>query len=162
MTVPTDSTTGGDLRQLLADVVRELPGPLRRVRVDLEGGSVEVEWAAPRQDVRVAGQLGPPAPAEAGTGSQAPGPSEAARTSAHVVRAPMVGTFHVAPEPGAPPYVAVGDAVVPSQTVAVMEAMKLMNPIQAEVAGTVVEVLVADGISVEYDQPLLVISPADG
>jgi acetyl-CoA carboxylase biotin carboxyl carrier protein len=79
-----------------------------------------------------------------------------------VVRAPLVGTFYVAPHPGAAPFVAVGDAVAAGQPLAIIEAMKLMNRIDAEAAGTVREILVADGAPVEFDQPLIRLARVDG
>ncbi|WP_343044371.1 acetyl-CoA carboxylase biotin carboxyl carrier protein, partial [Micromonospora maritima] len=80
----------------------------------------------------------------------------------HVVRAPTVGVFYRAPEPGAKPFVAEGDIVQPGQQVGIVEAMKLMIPVHADAHGTVVEVLRADGAPVEYDEPLLALSPLDG
>jgi acetyl-CoA carboxylase biotin carboxyl carrier protein len=71
-----------------------------------------------------------------------------------------VGTFYHAAEPGADPYVSVGDEVEPGQVVGIVEAMKLMNPIAAEVPGTVVEVLVGNAQPVEFGQPLLALAPA--
>ncbi|TQS23355.1 acetyl-CoA carboxylase biotin carboxyl carrier protein [Microbispora hainanensis] len=76
------------------------------------------------------------------------------------IRAPLVGTFYRAAEPGAAPFVSVGDIVEAGQQVAIVESMKLMNPIETETAGQVVEILVQDGAPVEYDQPLMVISPS--
>ncbi len=70
------------------------------------------------------------------------------------VKSPMVGTFYAAPEPGAEPYVKVGSRVAPGQTVCIIEAMKIMNEIQAETKGTIVEVLVENGQPVEYGQRL--------
>ena len=77
-----------------------------------------------------------------------------------VVRAPIVGTFYRAPEPGARPFVAVGDLVRPGQPVAIVEAMKLMNEVIADRAGRVAAILVEDGQPVEYDQPLVELDPA--
>ncbi|WP_423368591.1 acetyl-CoA carboxylase biotin carboxyl carrier protein [Burkholderia sp. LMG 32019] len=76
------------------------------------------------------------------------------------VRAPMVGTFYCAPEPGAKPFVSVGDAVAAHDTVCIIEVMKLMNALSAEAGGVVREILVSDGDTVEYGQPLIVIEPA--
>lgn len=75
------------------------------------------------------------------------------------VRAPMVGTFYRAPAPEEPPFVDVGDRVQVGQTLCILEAMKLMNEIEADVAGEVVEVLVENGTPVEFDQPLLRLKP---
>src|SRR5918911_873202 len=68
------------------------------------------------------------------------------------IRSPMVGTFYKAPEPGAEPYIKVGNRVTPGQTVCIIEAMKIMNEIEAEVAGTVREILVEDSQPVEFGQ----------
>jgi acetyl-CoA carboxylase biotin carboxyl carrier protein len=78
---------------------------------------------------------------------------------AHVVRAPMVGTFYRAPAPGAAPFVAPGQAVEPDTTVCIIEVMKLMNSIEAGVAGVVKEILVENGAGVEYGTPLVAIEP---
>jgi len=75
------------------------------------------------------------------------------------VHAPMVGTFYRAPAPEEPPFVEVGDKVQVGQTLCILEAMKLMNEIEAEVSGEVVEVLVENGTPVEFDQPLLRLKP---
>jgi acetyl-CoA carboxylase biotin carboxyl carrier protein len=75
------------------------------------------------------------------------------------IRSPMVGTFYKAPEPGADAYVKVGNRVSPGQTVCIIEAMKIMNEIEAEIAGTVREVLVEDGQPVEFGQVLFRVDP---
>ncbi|MCY4331252.1 MAG: acetyl-CoA carboxylase biotin carboxyl carrier protein [Cyanobacteria bacterium MAG CAR1_bin_15] len=75
------------------------------------------------------------------------------------VHAPMVGTFYRAPAPEEPPFVEVGDKVQVGQALCILEAMKLMNEIEAEVSGEVVEVLVENGTPVEFDQPLLRLKP---
>lgn len=75
------------------------------------------------------------------------------------VLSPMVGTFYRSPSPDDPPYVEVGDRIRVGQTVCIIEAMKLMNEIEAEVSGEVVEVLVENGKPVEYGQPLMRIKP---
>lgn len=77
-----------------------------------------------------------------------------------VVRSPVVGTFWIRPAPGEPPFVRVGDRVQPGQVLGVVEAMKVMNEIRAEVEGTVEEVLVEEGEPVEYGQPLFRLRPA--
>lgn len=70
------------------------------------------------------------------------------------IRSPMVGTFYRAPAPGADPYVEVGDHITPGQTLCIIEAMKLMNEIEAEIGGTILEILVENAQPVEYNQPL--------
>ena len=77
------------------------------------------------------------------------------------VRAPMVGTFYCAPEPGAKPFVGVGDTIAAHETVCIIEVMKLMNALSAESGGVVRDILVSDGDTVEYGQPLIVIEPAN-
>ena len=76
-----------------------------------------------------------------------------------VIRSPMVGTFYRAPAPGAPPFVDVGQAVKPDTVVGIIEVMKLMNSITADVHGTVVQILVGDTAQVEAGQPIIVITP---
>lgn len=76
-----------------------------------------------------------------------------------VIKAPMVGTFYSASEPGAQPFVKIGAKVHANDTVCIIEVMKLMNALAAETSGEVVDVLVADGETVEYGQPLVVIKP---
>jgi acetyl-CoA carboxylase biotin carboxyl carrier protein len=74
------------------------------------------------------------------------------------LRSPMVGTAFLSPEPGARPFVSVGDKVKPGDTLLIVEAMKVMNPIAATAGGTVKKILIEDGQPVEYDQPLVVIA----
>ncbi len=82
-------------------------------------------------------------------------------TSSYVeFKAPMVGTFYQASNPGAPPFVQVGDRIQQGQKLCVIEAMKLFNEIEADIAGTIVKVLVDDASPVEYDQPLFLVHPA--
>jgi acetyl-CoA carboxylase biotin carboxyl carrier protein len=89
-------------------------------------------------------------------------PAEAASTTKDLpagttVRSPMVGTFYSSPNPDSPPFVKVGQQVKVGETLGIIEAMKMFNQIEAEIAGTVVAVLVQTGHPVEYDEPLFVI-----
>ena len=94
-------------------------------------------------------------PAASASASQAPAaPPEAA---GNAVKSPMVGTAFLSPEPGAKPFVSVGDAVKPGDTLLIIEAMKVMNPITAPSGGVVSQIMVSDGQPVEFDQPLVVI-----
>jgi acetyl-CoA carboxylase biotin carboxyl carrier protein len=95
----------------------------------------------------------PPPAAEAS--SEPPAAVAAADLNVHNVQAPMLGTYYRAPKPGEPAYVAVGDVVEKDTIVGIIEVMKLMNAVRAEVSGTVAEILVADGAFVEYGEILL-------
>ena len=81
----------------------------------------------------------------------------AARPAGDTVKSPMVGTAYLTPEPDAPNFVKVGDSVKAGQTLLIVEAMKVMNPITAPTAGTVQAILIENGQPVEYDQPLIVV-----
>ena len=90
-----------------------------------------------------------------------PAAAMAADPAFQAVCSPMLGTFHRAPKPGAPPYVTVGSAVDEDTIVGIIEVMKLMNTIRAQVRGTVAEILAADGALVEYGEMLLRVRKAD-
>ncbi len=77
-----------------------------------------------------------------------------------IVKSPIVGTFYSAPEPGAKPYVSIGDTVQKGQILCIIEAMKLMNEIQAEISGEVVKVYVENGHAVQYSERLFAIKPS--
>jgi acetyl-CoA carboxylase biotin carboxyl carrier protein len=96
-------------------------------------------------------------PAEADRGAPARAP--VAAPPLKEIRSPMVGTFYKAPEPGAESYVRVGSRVTPGQTVCIIEAMKIMNEIEAEITGTVREISVEDGQPVEFGQVLFRVDP---
>jgi acetyl-CoA carboxylase biotin carboxyl carrier protein len=87
--------------------------------------------------------------------------ARAAAPAAHLkeIRSPMVGTFYMAPEPGAEPYIKVGNRVTPGQTVCIIEAMKIMNEIEAEISGVVREISVEDAQPVEFGQVLFRVDP---
>lgn len=100
--------------------------------------------------------LPPLMPPPANAASSAPNESAAA-SAANAVKSPMVGTVYLQPEPGAAPFVAKGGTVKPGDTLLIIEAMKVMNPIKAEKGGRIADVLVSDGQPVEFGQPLVVI-----
>ncbi len=89
----------------------------------------------------------------------APEPAEAAE-DLHIVKSPIVGTFYECPSPGSPPFVKVGDTLDVGQVLCIVEAMKLMNEIECDVAGELVKKLVANGQPIEYGQDLFVVRPA--
>lgn len=104
-----------------------------------------------------------PAPdSEAAKPAEEPAPPEEteAEGTYHRVESPMVGTFYRAPSPEAPPFVEVDDTIRPGQTLCILEAMKLMNELQAEVGGTVRKILVENGEPVEYGQVLFEVEPS--
>jgi acetyl-CoA carboxylase biotin carboxyl carrier protein len=102
----------------------------------------------------------PAQPAQSTPSAAEPAPAEPAADDTVEVTAPIVGTFYASPAPDAPAYVKVGDRVESGTVLCIIEAMKLMNEIEAEVAGTVAEVLVRNEEPVEYGQPLFRIEPA--
>jgi acetyl-CoA carboxylase biotin carboxyl carrier protein len=103
----------------------------------------------------------PTPPATPATPTQAPAATVAADPDLLDVRSPMLGTFYRAPKPGAPPYVTVGAAVEEGTIVCIIEVMKLMNTVRAEVRGTVADIPVADGALVEYGEILLRVRKSD-
>jgi len=143
------------------DLVRRL------ARLLDETGLSEIEFAEGQKRIRVTRASAPAAAVHAAVAAApAPAAPQAAQDAAApaapgkhpgALTSPMVGTAYVSPEPGAPPFVRVGDAVKPGQTVMIVEAMKVMNPIKAQKAGTVTQVLVEDAQPVEFGEVLMVI-----
>jgi acetyl-CoA carboxylase biotin carboxyl carrier protein len=98
-----------------------------------------------------------PVPAAAPGAAAAAAPAAAQPEEGKVVRSPMVGTFYRAASPGAKPFVELGDAVKEGTPVCIIEAMKIMNEIESDVAGTIAKVLCENGQAVEYGQPLFIL-----
>ena len=101
----------------------------------------------------------PPAPASAAPVPAGATPEEPAAidTNLHTICAPMVGTFYVSPSPDAEAFVSAGDSVAVGRTLCIIEAMKIMNEIECDVSGELVEVLVENGDPVEYNQPIMTV-----
>ena len=99
----------------------------------------------------------PPASAPEAKAAAAPAAEPAAGQEGHVVKAPMVGTFYRSPSPDAKPFVEVGQSVKEGDTICIIEAMKLMNEIEADASGVVKAILVENGQPVEYGQPLFIL-----
>ena len=122
-------------------------------------GFAVTQSAAPQTQVHVeparAPAAGAPAQAAAAHAPAVPGGKEL--PAGHVLRSPMVGTFYASPNPDSPAFVKVGQAVKAGETLAIIEAMKMFNQIEADVAGTIVAVLASNGQPVEFDEPLFVI-----
>ena len=100
----------------------------------------------------------PQAPAPAAEAAPADAPAAPAAINGHAVKSPMVGTFYRSPSPSASAFIEVGQKVNAGDVICIVEAMKMMNQIEADKAGTVTEILVENGQPVEFDQPLVVIS----
>ena len=157
-----------DLRKIkkLIDLLEES----NLAEIEIKEGEESVRLArVPKGSVTMAAPAhyaAPPAPAapmpmhsptESATGGSAK-PAGSALPEGHVVRAPMVGTFYASSSPDKPAFVSVGQAVKAGDTLAIIEAMKMFNPIEADVSGTVVAILGENGHPVEFDQPLFVIN----
>jgi len=144
---------------------------IRKVKKLIEllesSGIAEIEISEGEESVRISryAQPGPPlaqsfvtgpavsaAPAAATPAEAAPKPS-----SGHEITAPMVGTFYASPSPGAKPFVEIGSTVAVGETLCIIEAMKMMNQIEADVGGKIVSILAENGDPVEFGQPLFVI-----
>jgi acetyl-CoA carboxylase biotin carboxyl carrier protein len=123
-------------------------------------GLGEIEYAEGERRIRVARPAVAPVAQAVAPMAPAAGPTAAAEgeAPANAITAPMVGTVYASPEPGAPPFVRVGDQVKDGQTLLIIEAMKVMNQIRSPRAGTVTQIFVRDGSPVEYGEPLLVVA----
>ncbi|MFE0502492.1 acetyl-CoA carboxylase biotin carboxyl carrier protein [Lysobacter soli] len=154
-----------DLRKIkkLIDLLEES----NLAEIEIKEGEESVRLARTPKGIQVAAapiMQAAPAPAPV---MPMHGPTEAASGGApkpaadlppgHIVRAPMVGTFYGSPSPDKPAFVTVGQAVKAGDTLGIIEAMKMFNPIEADVAGTVLKVMVENGQPIEFDQPLFVI-----
>ncbi|MGY1708608.1 acetyl-CoA carboxylase biotin carboxyl carrier protein [Geodermatophilus sp. SYSU D00758] len=148
--------TTRSLGREVVELARTLPGDLRRLTVRSGACEVEVEWAGA---VAAPAAAAPAAAAVAAPAAEEPEVAADAAPGTVTVRAPLVGTFYEAPSPGAEPFVRVGDEVEAGQTLGIVEAMKLMNPIVCDAPGVVAELCVGNGESVEYDQPLVRLTP---
>ena len=136
------------------------------VKVRIKRGSEPVASAATPDARFFAVHSAPPSP---GLGAAAGATSPAATAPAaqppapeeglHIVRSPIVGTFYESPSPGSPPFVKPGDVVEAGQILCIVEAMKLMNEIESDVAGEIVKKLVANNAPIEYGQELFAIRP---
>lgn len=171
MTDQTDGQQGAEgAMQVDVELVRQLAGILdatQLTEIEVEDGDRRIRVARKAAAVNAAPAVhyaqpspAPLAPAMPAT-TAAPAPAEvgapATANHANAVRSPMVGTVFLAAEPGAKPFAGVGSKVAAGDTLLIVEAMKVMNPITAPAAGTVTAVLVENGQPVEFDQPLIVV-----
>ena len=153
-------TVDTDLIRQLAELLNasnlseiEVQDGARRIVVKRKLAQAAVYSAAPQAAAQPAAQPAPPP-----TAAQTLATEElAAANHPGAVKSPMVGTVYLSGEPGAKPFVAPGQSVRDGETLLIIEAMKVMNPITAPRAGTVTQILVQDAQPVEYDQPLVII-----
>ena len=146
-------------------LVRELAELLNETgltEIEVEDNDRKIRVARGGVAMAAAPALAPaaaPAPAAPAPSAAAPAPEEApADDTAGALKSPMVGTAYLAPEPGAPDFIKVGDKVSEGDTLLIVEAMKVMNPITADKAGTIKSILVENAQPIEFDQPLVVIA----
>lgn len=150
-----------DIRKIkkLIELVEE--SGITELEVQEEEGTVRISRAAPAvAPAAIQYAAAPVAPAAAPAAAPAvaaPAEAPAAEISGHQVRSPMVGTFYRSPSPEAKAFVEVGQTVKVGDALCIVEAMKMMNRIEADKAGVVKAILVNDGEAVEFDQPLIVI-----
>ncbi len=160
-----------DLRKLktLIDLVQqsgiaelEITEGEEKVRISRGGAVVGAPAAVQPNAVYIAPAPGTAAAVESAPGLSGSAPDQApqppAEPEGHVIKSPMVGTFYRSATPGAKPFVEVGQAVKAGETVCIIEAMKLLNEIEADQDGVVKEVLVNNGEPVEYGQPLVLLA----
>jgi acetyl-CoA carboxylase biotin carboxyl carrier protein len=154
-----DGASNGGMR-IEADLVRQLAELLNEndlTEIEVEDGDRKI---VVKRNVTLAAAAPAAAPAPAAAASAAPAappPSTPPASHPGAVKSPMVGTVFLAAEPGAKPFVSPGAKVKEGDTLLIIEAMKVMNPIVAPRAGTVSQVLVVDAQPVEYDQPLVIL-----
>ena len=158
----TDKTENGGPMHVDTDLVRQLAELLdatNLTEIEVEDGDRKIRVA--RKISAAAAPVYAPAPVAAPVAAPPAMPAEAAPAPgpdlSNAVKSPMVGTVYLAAEPGAKPFVSVGDTVSAGQTLLIVEAMKVMNPITAPAAGTVKALLVDNGQPVEFDQPLVIV-----
>ena len=150
-----------DIRKIkkLIELVEE--SGITELEVQEEEGTVRISRAAPAVAPAAiqyaAAPVAPGAAPAAAPAAAAPAEAPAAEISGHQVRSPMVGTFYRSPSPEAKAFVEVGQTVKVGDALCIVEAMKMMNRIEADKAGVVKAILVNDGEAVEFDQPLIVI-----
>jgi len=143
-------------------LVRELAELLAETglsEIEVEDGDRKIKVARQLTAAPAVHAVAAPAPVAAAPAPAVAAPAVAAAPAvdANAVKSPMVGTVYLSPEPGAASFVTVGQTVKPGDTLVIIEAMKVMNPITATAAGTVTAVLVENGQPVEFDQPLVVV-----
>ena len=157
----TDTNTAIQVDVELVRQLAELLDATSLTEIEVEDGSRKIRVARKAAAVNAAPAVHYP-PAPTASAPAAPSPAEVGASvpaiTADAVKSPMVGTAYLSAEPGAKPFAGVGQTVAAGDTLLIVEAMKVMNPILAPSAGTVTQVLVENGQPVEFDQPLIVVA----
>jgi len=150
------SQPGAALLEKASDRIKDILSLVEKSEAD----EVVIEEGDLKISVRKAGAAPAAVAAPAAAAAAAPAAADAGMDGQHVVRSKWVATFYRSPSPQAPAFVDVGDAVEAGQTLCILEMMKMMNELTADVAGVIREILVENGDTVQYGQPLFVIAPA--
>ena len=130
------------------------------VKVRIKRGTPEAASPAPAERIITVQPVGAPVlPVQAALATPPAAEPAPVREDLHMVRSPIVGTYYESPSPGSPPFVKPGDMVEAGQIICIVEAMKLMNEIEADASGEIVKMLVANGQPIEYGQELFAIRP---
>jgi acetyl-CoA carboxylase biotin carboxyl carrier protein len=158
-----------EIRELIETVVNtgvaelEVQRGENRVWIKRTGGVVTQEIVVPQAQVATPVQMavpqGPLAAAIAPASSAAPGEPDLTDPTLEAVKSPIVGTFYESPSPGSESFVKVGDSIRPGKVLCIIESMKLMNEIEAEISGTIVKRLVENGQPVEFGEVLYLVKP---
>lgn len=136
------------------ELLKKAGGPVTKIKVQSGDTKITIEWDPTAAPAPMTGGVGGlPQVETTVAGGEASGLTP--------VTAPLVGTFYRSPEPGAKPFVEIGDVVEPEQEIGIIEAMKIMNRIVSDVGGRVAELVVTDGDMVEFGQTIMLLEPLD-
>lgn len=148
-----------ELRELIDFISKS---GLNEVNIETEEIKLSIKRDA---DIRVTESAPAPAAITPAAQTAGPDPSSASKdvesSNYKEVKAPMIGTFYLTPNPDSDPFVKVGDTIEKGETVCIIEAMKLFNEIESEISGKIVKILVDNATPVEYDQPLFLVEPSN-
>ena len=153
----SESRTAMRIDTAMVSKLAELLAAHGLTEIEVEDGDRKIKVKREPAPVAAAPVAAQPAPAAAAAATLSPSADVAPAPSANAVKSPMVGTAFMSAEPGGKPFISTGQSVKQGDTLLIIEAMKVMNPIVAPQAGTVKQILVSDAQPVEFDQPLVVV-----